>query len=104
MFAILRKIVAFKKQNKIYHCDDSDAKSFWQNNNIKNNMDDTESYILQFMIKMCIIFNAIQLGWVVGIVDKQIVLSKESSKLTKLDKNTKLLINALICENINMLK
>jgi hypothetical protein len=53
---------------------------------------------------MCIIFNAIQLGWVVGIVDKQIVLSKESSKLTKLDKNTKLLIDALICENINMLK
>ena len=69
-------------------------------------MNEIETYIQQFITKICIIFNAVQLGWLVDIVDGQIVLSKESNKLTKLDKDTKELISALICNDndINMIQ
>ncbi len=66
-------------------------------------MDEIDSCILQLITKIYIIFNAIQLGWIVEITDGYIVLSKESNKLTKLDKNTRKLISALISDNINIM-
>lgn len=64
-------------------------------------MNDLDSCIQQLITKIYIIFNAIQLGWNVDIVDGHIVLSKSSDKLTRLDKNTKELICALISDDIN---
>lgn len=66
-------------------------------------MDEIESCIQQLITKIYIIFNAIKLGWIVEISDGQIVLSKELNKLTNLDKNTRELVNALICDNVNIM-
>lgn len=56
-------------------------------------------YIVNIITKLYIIINATKLGWTVEIQDNKIVLSKLSNKLTRLDKNTPQLINALICDN-----
>ena len=52
--------------------------------------------IVQIMTKLYIIINATRLGWLVEIDDNKIILSKEISSLTRLDKNTPKLISALI--------
>lgn len=53
--------------------------------------------ITYIITKLYIIINASKLGWNVELQDNKIVLTKHSSKLTKLDKNTPKLIQALIC-------
>jgi len=52
--------------------------------------------VVQIITKLYIIINATRLGWLVEIDDNKIILSKEISSLTRLDKNTPKLINALI--------
>lgn len=52
--------------------------------------------IVQIITKLYIIINATRLGWLVEFDDNKIILSKEISTLTRLDKNTPKLINALI--------
>lgn len=60
---------------------------------------DTVVYIVT---KLYIIINATKLGWSVEIIDNKIVLSKLSTKLTKLDRNTPKLIDALICNSYDV--
>ena len=52
--------------------------------------------VVYIITKLYIIINASKLGWNVELQDNKIVLTKHSSKLTKLDKNTPKLIEALI--------
>lgn len=61
-----------------------------------DNIDPFEQSLRQLIIRIFIIFNAVQLGWIVEIDRGQIILSKHMDRLTKLDKNTEKLINALI--------
>lgn len=52
--------------------------------------------VVQIITKLYIIINAIRLGWLVEIDNNKIILSKKLSSLTRLDKNTPKLINALM--------
>ena len=52
--------------------------------------------IVQILTKLYIIINAQRLGWSAEFVDNQIILTKDLSLLTNLDKNTPKLIEALI--------
>jgi hypothetical protein len=52
--------------------------------------------VVHIITKMYIIINATRLGWAVEVQDNKLVLSKHSTKLTRLDKNTPKLIDALI--------
>jgi hypothetical protein len=52
--------------------------------------------IVQVVTQLYIIINATKLGWIVEFDDNKIILSKEISLLTKLDRNTPKLIKALI--------
>ena len=52
--------------------------------------------IVQIITKLYIIINARKLGWLVEFDNEKIILSKELSLLTSLDKNTPKLISALI--------
>ena len=52
--------------------------------------------VVNIITKLYIIINATKLGWNVEIIDNGIILSKKINKLTKLDKSTPKLLNALI--------
>jgi len=57
--------------------------------------------VVHVITKLYIMINAEKLGWNVEVHDNRIVLSKHSTKLTKLDKNTPKLIKALIKHDLS---
>lgn len=52
--------------------------------------------IINIVTRMYIVVNAVRLGWSVEIQEGQIILSKNSNKLTKTDNDTSDLIKELI--------
>lgn len=59
---------------------------------------DSVEWIVQVIIKLYIIVNAIKLGWCVEIYDDKLILTKKSSLLTHLDKDTPKLMSFLMSD------
>jgi hypothetical protein len=60
---------------------------------------DTVEHVVHILVKLYIMANATKLGWTIELQDNKIILTKLSSKLTRLDKNTPRLLKALIRES-----
>jgi len=58
-----------------------------------------EHHVVHVLVKLYIMTNATKLGWTIELQDNKIILTKLSSKLTRLDKNTPRLLKALIQES-----
>jgi len=72
-------------------------------NNKSQNQDCEIEYIVRILLIMYIIMNAQRLGWTVELElgelrdnKNKIILTKKSNTLTRLDRNTPLLINELV--------
>ena len=52
--------------------------------------------IVSFITRFCIIINATRLGWFVEINNNEIILTKATNKLTRVDENTVELLAALL--------
>lgn len=61
---------------------------------------DPIEWMVQVVIKLYIIVNAIKLGWCVEIFDDKLILTKKSSLLTHLDKDTSKLMSFLMTDTL----
>lgn len=69
--------------------------AYIMSNPIFHNYNNDFDFVVQIITRLYIIINAEKLGWNVEVYNDKLVLTKHTTKLTRLDKNTPRLIKAL---------